>query len=142
MKKELRYDEWLGAVKVESKWHLLGLHVGEWILDYPSYDPYSNKSDSNYRNGLWIVNEMNAREFIEAMRDEELSLEDVERLVKKRGVEDAPLLYVIDFDKRLFVDGHPDRDVEEYVPQGWTGIKDFPLNYVPDEIKSVWTQNN
>lgn len=142
MKNDVKRDEWLGAVNVDGKWHLLALYTGEWILDYPTYDPFSDKSEKNYRKGLWVVDQKNAQEFINAMRDEELSSSDVKELVKERGVEQMPLLYVVDFEKCLFVDGHHDRDIEEYVPKGWKGIKDFPLKYVPDEIKSIWTQNN
>ena len=140
MKKDIKRDEYLGAVKIEDQWHLLALYIGEWILDYPSYDPISDKSEenNNYRQGLWVVDESNSKQFLQAMSNEEMSLEDIKRLVKKRGVQEVPLTYVVNFDEQLFVDGQPDRDIEEYVPANWKGIKDFPLNYVPDEIKDIW----
>lgn len=136
---KLKRDEYLGAVKYAGEWHILALYVGEWILNYPAYDPYSSKSPTDkYRNGLWVVNETNAAEFLRAMQEHELSLTEVEKLIAEKGPEEVPLTYVVNFDEKLFVDGHPDRDIAEYVPEGWTGIEDFPTNYVPQKIKSLW----
>lgn len=144
MKKELSNDEYLGAVRVNGKWHFFADFVGEWILDYPAYDPDYEPSQWSYkfRNGLLVVDETNANEFLEAMRAQELSFENVKKLVAEKGKEQIPLTYVVDFDERKFVDGNSERDIAEYVPKNWTGIEDTPLKYVPDEIKSVWTQNN
>lgn len=139
MKKELKRDECLGAVNFNGNWHFLALYVGEWILDYPSYEPYSDKSKKNYRNGLWIVNEKTAAEFLEAMKNEEMSQDDVRQLIKEKSEDEIPLLFVINFDERLFVDGHPDRDIAEFVPEGWKGVEDSPLKYVPASIKSIWS---
>ena len=144
MKKELDYDEYLGAVKVEGNWHFLADFVGEWILNYPAYDPDYDPSQWKYkfRNGLLVVDETNAKEFLETMREKELSFESVKKLVAEKGKDKIPLTYVIDFDECIFVDGNSERDIAEYVPRNWKGIEDFPLNYVPDEIKAVWMQNN
>lgn len=140
MKKDIKRDEWIGAVKAEGTWHLLALYIGEWILDYPKYDPFSDKSaeHNNYRNGMWVVDENNASEFLETMKENEISLLDVKKLVAEKGAFETPLTYVVNFDERLFVDGYPDRDITEYVPEGWNSFEDFPLKYVPDEIKAIW----
>lgn len=139
MTAQLKRDEYLGAVKFQGEWHLLALYVGEWILDYPAYDPSPDDSPAdNYRHGLLVVSEKNAGEFLEAMREHEMSLGEVKSLIAMQGAELVPLTYVVNFDDKLFVDGHPDRDIAEYVPEGWTGVEDFPTNYVPPEIKSLW----
>lgn len=144
MKKDLNNDEYLGAVKVEGNWHFFADFVGEWILDYPAYDPDYDPSqwDYKFRNGLLTVDETNAEEFLKAMQEQELSLDSVKKLVAEKGEDKIPLTYVVNFDERIFVDGNSERDIVEYVPVNWKGIEDTPLNYVPDEIKAVWVRKN
>ena len=138
--KTLLKNEHLGAVKLHARWRFFAGYIGEWILDYQSYDPESNQAQwrSQFRGGLLRVDEKDAEQFCRVMSEREFTLAEVKALVEAQGPEKLPLTVVIDFDERLFVNGYYDRSIEEYVPPGWRGIFDDPLRYVPSEICSVW----
>jgi hypothetical protein len=54
--------------------------------------------------------------------------------------DDVPLLMLVDFDKRLFVHGYsePVEPKSNYIPAGWTGIVNNPLDYTSEEIRQLW----
>lgn len=44
----------------------------------------------------------------------------------------------LDFDKKMFVNGFTDMEVEEYLPdESWKGEFGTPVNYLPEEIKAI-----
>ncbi len=136
----LLQNEHLGAVKLSMKWRIFAGYIGEWILDYPSYDPEIKDAEqrSEFRGGVLIVDEKTAEQFCGAMSEHEFTLTEIEALIKQRGAENVPLTVVVDFDNKLFVNGYYDRSIEEFVPVGWQGIFGDPLQYVPAGISSLW----
>lgn len=152
MKTEWILDEWLGAVCYQGKYRFFLEHNAWWILDYASYDPSSltdSENNSYFRNGILVVDE-NAEEFLEAMKEAEISLDDLRHLVNKqhqitladeddyRG--DLHLFFLVNFDEKLYVSMFFDTTYEEYVPKGWKGIFGDPLKYVPKEIQGIWEE--
>lgn len=152
MKTEWILDEWLGAVCYQGKYRFFLEHTAWWILDYASYDPSSladGEDNSYFRNGILVVDE-NAEEFLEAMKEAEILLDDLRRLVNKqhkitladeddyRG--DLQLVFLVNFDEKLYVSMFFDVAYEEYVPKGWKGVFDDPLKYVPKEIQDIWEE--
>jgi hypothetical protein len=144
------YDEQLGLVIYKSKLRFFLENDAWWILDYASRDPESiNEDNSYYRNGMLLVDETNAEESLEVMKESEMLPEDVRRLVLEsrelmktdEDEDEFVLMFLVDFDKKLYVSGYFDfhvRPYEEFVPKGWTGILDNPVKYVGDDIKSLW----
>jgi len=152
MKTEWILDEWLGAVCYQGKYRFFLEHTAWWIIDYPSYSPSilnSKERINDFRNGILVVDE-NAEEFLEAMKEAEISLDDLRRLVNKqhqftladedddRG--DLDLVFLINFDEKLYVSMFFDVTYEEYVPKGWKGVFDDPLKYVRKEIQDIWEE--
>ncbi len=149
MKTEWKLDDWLGAICYQGKYRFFLEHATYWVLDMIACSPSSKENSSYYRNGILVVDE-NPEEFLEAMQESEISLEDLRVLIDKqhkivladeddyRG--DLHLTFLVDFDKKLYVSMFFDVGYEEYVPQDWKGIYDDPLKYVPEEIRDIWQE--
>jgi hypothetical protein len=152
MKTDRNYDEQLGLVIYQNKSMFFSEDDSWWILDYASYSPSISESENRqkyFRNGMLLVDETNAEEFLEVMKESEMLPEEVRRLVLEsrelmktdEDEDDFLLIFLVDFDKKLYVSGYFDfhvRPYEEFVPKGWTGILDNPVKYVGDDIKSLW----
>jgi len=132
----------IGAVKWRSRWRYFAGTLGEWTLDYPAYDPSYQPApgDRSFRGGLLRVDQTNADQFCEVMRPYELRPEEIRSWVKERGAVNVPLMMVVDFDERKFVDGYHEAFVpkSEYVPAGWQGIDGDPYDHVPPEVSDLW----
>jgi hypothetical protein len=132
-------DDIIGAVKLDSRWRFYAGTVGEWILDYLSYDPSaSSRSEHPFRDGLLVVGNSNADAFCRAMQPYQLSEADVRALIRLRGGNNFPLGVVVNFDEKLFVNGCSEIPLHEYVPNGWTGVEGNSYDHVPNEVRSLW----
>lgn len=137
-------DEYLGAIKLKGKWYVFYELRGMWVLNHRTYHPsFQSEQYPDWRPGLLVVNRENADEFINHLREQEkeLSIEELPR-VRTAGFEGLglpELTFVIDFDEQLFVSAFPENlAIHEHVPEGWKGIEDAPLEYVPPELKKIW----
>jgi hypothetical protein len=132
--------ELLGAVCHRQHWRFYSGTIAEWILDYRAYDPAYDPSawPTPFRNNLLTVSPDDAAAFQESMAPQEQSLDEVRALVQHRGTEAVPLSVVVDFDRRLFVNGYYDLAIEAYVPPGWQAVFDDPLQYLPEPLRTIW----
>lgn len=150
MKTEWKLDEWLAVVCYQGKYRFFLDDATYWVLDMATCSPSSKQSDvSHYRDGILVVDE-NAGEFLQAIKDSEISIGKLQQLVNQqhqtvladeddyRG--DLHLFFLINFDEKLYVSMFADVGYEEYVPKGWKGIFDDPLKYLPEEIQSIWKE--
>lgn len=139
---DLHPDDLIGAVHHQGNWRLFSGTVAEWILDYPRYDPgfKSVQGEAVFRNNLLRVDETNAAEFCEAMEPYELFAEDVRRLVETGEAVNWPLMVVINFDNKVFVNGFSEVPIHEYVPAGWTAYEDIASEHVPESIRALWLE--
>ncbi len=133
-------DDLIGLVKYKSEWQFFAGTVAEWIMDYKNYDPWFDPSQSDvvFRNNILVVNDDNAAAFVEAMQAYRLSAEDITTLIERDGVNDWPLVILIDFDKREYINGFGEIPLHQYIPAGWTGFEGDPLAYVPENMRSIW----
>lgn len=135
-------DDYIGAVRLKSKWRFFYNMLSMWILDYASYRVGYDPSDPKYkgwRKGLLRVDETNAEEYCEAMKSQEILPNQVPHVVKDTFPRQEPLTFVVNFDERLFVNGwHDNIPIHEYVPKGWTALEEDPYEYVPPEIRVLW----
>ena len=116
---------------MNGTWKLFAGTIGEWILDYKTYDPQYDPSKWKhvYRNNLLSVNENNAQEFCDAMQEFEVTLEDVD--ISRKGNPLLSISVLVDFDAKTYVNGYSDFLLEKYVPLNWKVIVDDPLKFVP-----------
>lgn len=136
----LHANDLIGITKYRSHWQLFAGTVAEWILDYASYDPTFSPSRSEvvFRGNLLIVTEDNASGFLAAMEPYELCPEDLRAFFETANCCNWPLVVMVDFDARLYVNGFSEIPLHEYVPTGWKGVEGDPLEYIPDRFRSIW----
>ncbi|MDY7013860.1 MAG: hypothetical protein SVX43_09745 [Cyanobacteriota bacterium] len=138
---DIDIDDLLGAVCYGSRWHFFVCTVAEWILDYETYDPsvLSPFTDSFvFRDNLFKVDDSNFSEFIEAIKEFELALSEIRELLEFDGANNRDLLVVIDYDKKIYVNGFREIDIHNYVPDNWYGFEGDPLDFVPSEVQDLW----
>lgn len=111
-----------------------------FVMDYPKYDPSiiaSKERSSDFRDGVLLVDDSTAEAYLKAMQADTISLEELR--AEFPGHKDAlQPIFLIDFDGRRYISWYFDIDYEEYVPSGWEGVFDNPLNHLPDEVKVIW----
>jgi hypothetical protein len=133
-------DYQLGAVQTEGKVSFYLNPLAYWIMDYKVYDPTYRPDDwpgPRFRNDLLQVDESTVVPFLNAMAPDEVTLESIIQHLPAFGETLVPL-FLIDFDNRLFVNGYGESRLEDYIPSGWKGIFDNPINYLPEPIRQIW----
>lgn len=136
----MHVDDLIGITKYSSHWQLFAGTVAEWILDYTSYDPTFSPSGSDvvFRGNLLLVTENNASDFLAAMEPYRLSSEELRAFFKTANCCNWPLVAMVDFDAKFYVNGFSEMPLHRYVPTGWKSIEGNPLEYVPEELRSIW----
>lgn len=128
-------DEYLGVViKGGSRRYFYNI-LSMWILDYaqyePGYDPLDPRFGGNgWRHGLLTVNSSNAESYIEALSQQEVPENMLDRLISEYGgTVDVSIL--VNFDDKLYVNGwHDNIPIHEYIPSDWRGVEDNPQLYL------------
>jgi hypothetical protein len=132
-------DEYIGAVKLNSLWRFFYDILSMWIFDYASYHPDYSPTPQGWRANLLRVNEANAKEYCSALANHELHPEQIPHVEKQSFVGQEPLMFVANFDEKLFINGWRDNiAIHEYAPQGWTAVEDDPYKYIPSEYRALW----
>lgn len=134
----------LGGVRSHGQWRVYAGTLGEWTLDYIAYEPEAEfvplEEIKHFRNGLLRIDENNAEAFCFAMQSREVPLDVLKQWVEMSGVSQVQILMMVDFDNCLFVHGYsePIEPKGNYIPSHWKGIVGNPLDYLPEEISSLW----
>ncbi|MEJ7709887.1 MAG: hypothetical protein WKF84_08510 [Pyrinomonadaceae bacterium] len=137
---ELGYDELIGAVKLNSRWRFFAGTPAEWTLDYAAYDPTYNAEKTTayvFRNGLLRVDEANAAEFCEAMKNTSFPLLTLrfsptkEARSKRRSTGGSQLRRKIV--RQWIFDG-----ARRTHTSGLEGRLRNPEDYIPPEIRVAW----
>ena len=122
----------LGCIRHKDQYNFYFMPIAFWIINYSKYDPTYNPHDWDYfyRNNILIVTDDNVDSFMKAI--------DVDRITHEAlvGSDIEDITFYIDFDTKLFVNGFVEISVEEYLPVGWQGKYDDPLNYLRNECGS------
>lgn len=133
-------DEMLGAVKFEGQWHFFASDIGHWVMDAMSFTNSTSAylSKINYRKGIFQADENNAKQFIDAMGSNELSIAEVKIEIQKKAPEFLSLKILIDFDARVFIDGYTGDNLNKYIPKNWNGYEKEPYDDLPDYLEALW----
>lgn len=128
----IKNDYLLGAVKLNGKVRYFLEPIAYWIMDYKSYDPEYRASENDttpFRNNILTVDSSNAFEYIEALKEDEVSLTEIDSIKSQVDFE-IPVMFLVDFDSKQFVSNFEDIEIEIYIPEGWSGIFDNPISYL------------
>ena len=142
---KLKRDYLLGCIKVKSTHKFYLMPLAWWILDYKKYDPdHSDEKDLSFRNGIYTVSDTKITEYMNSINEDIIDIFDVQAIIsivsQQFPDENYSYLYFyIDFDKKSYVNGLYDIELENYLPDStWTGKYDTPLNYLPEDLKDIW----
>ncbi len=142
---KIRNDFILGAIKYKDEFYFYLMPIAWWILNYKKYDPMNSiEDDFDYRNNIFVVTNEKVEPFLESIEEDKISQNELLELIyhidKKYPDDDYSYLnFLIDFDKKQFINGFPDIELEEYLPnEEWKGIFDAPLNYLPSDLQKFW----
>jgi hypothetical protein len=122
----------LGCIRHKEQYNFYFMPIAFWIIDYSKYDPTYNPDDWDgvYRDNILIVTDDNVDSFMRA-----IEIDRIEHVtLVESNIED--IVFYIDFDSKLFVNGFVEISAEEYLPTGWRGRYDDPLNYLRDKCRS------
>lgn len=116
-----------------------------FVMNYESYYPSAMEIRDRrgryngplFREDVRVVNSLNADVYLNHMEKNILQPKDIIK-IKEKDAESIQPIFLIDFDHHRYVSWFYDIDYEEYIPNGWEGIFDNPLNFLPDEIKAIW----
>lgn len=129
----------LGLIQYNGTYDFYLMPIAWWILNHQKYDPFfDTKKWGHFRNKLYNILDKDITHFLYSIAEDKLQLEDLEWIFNNIDVEFRLLRFFIDFDKKVFVNGFEDIDVEDYLPDStWRGIKGNPLLYIPQQLKNI-----
>lgn len=112
---------------------------GEFILDYPNYDPsFDPIEDAGYRGGLATVGPGDGFAFLHALRDGVFSVDQIEDFIERYGKDRVQPIFLVDFDRALLVTTFFEFALENYVGPDWhTDFGDL-FDHVPESIATYW----
>lgn len=94
--------------------------------------------DHVFRNNIYNVTDERIDEFIDSIDEGKLSLHELKFIIDDINTANAVILFFIDFDKKLFVNGFADIEVEKCLPDiSWKGEQDDPVNYLSENIRKI-----
>jgi hypothetical protein len=112
-----------------------------FLLDWNAYNYGREKIGEplGTRKNTMIVDENNAEEWMNLLAGE-LTAEQIPYTIYEDGGQ-APLMFVIDFDQKLWVgcQWHMDQSaLHEYQPADWIADEDDVFKYAPKEVAQLW----
>ena len=141
IKKRLDDNYLLGVIKHENIYNIYLMPIAWWILNHNKYDPNYNPNiwKEVFRNHIYNVEDKNIDLFLKSIEGDKLSSNEI-ILAKTQNPNDFIHLYFfIDFDKKIFINGFSDIEVEEYLPnENWKGIFGNPNAYLPEVLISIF----
>jgi hypothetical protein len=129
-----------GLVKTGGDWHYALGTVGEWILDYATYDPTYDPQQREpvFRRGLMRVTPSDGPQFLHALSDNEIALADLGDFVRLNSTEESRPTVLVDFDSGRFVSSYYDFSLESHTGRGWAAVFGDPLDAAPSDISKYW----
>ncbi len=145
IKERLSENYIIGCIKYNGNYYFYLMPIAWWIINYEKYDPSilnSKERISNFRNGVIVVADGQTDNFIKSIREDEISLQELKEIILFDGKGNYDYLnFFIDFDKKEYINGFYDIEVEDYLPdETWTGKFDEPKKYLPDELQKLWVE--
>lgn len=130
----------LGCIHYKGEYSFYMNPSAWFVMDYARYDPEAT-NDKNladyFRDGILVVDDSTAEAYLKSMQPDAISMDElrVEVLEHKDSLQP---IFLIDFDNHRYVSWYFDVDYEKYIPSGWEGVFESPLNYLPDEVRKIW----
>ncbi|MEO6721332.1 MAG: hypothetical protein ABIN67_13255 [Ferruginibacter sp.] len=137
LKQRLDENYIVGCIKHRNQFQFYLMPIAWWILDYQTYDPsISQRDEFNFRDGIYNVTDDKIEAYLSSISIDNVSFSETKYIQENFAEEYSRITFFIDFDKKEYVNGFPDIDVEEYLPdEAWKGKFDWdPEKYIPDKL--------
>lgn len=139
------YNALLGCIKINNEYNFYLMPVAWWILNYKKYDPaHSTHANFDFRNNIYTVTDSNIGNFIQSISADKISAAELQQITNtyKNTNEQyySYLSFYIDFDKKLYVNGFYNIELEKYLPEKWKGKSGNPTNYLPRNLFVLFEQ--
>jgi hypothetical protein len=142
LQRKFKENYLVGCIKYKGALNVYLMPIAYWILNHEKYDPEYDPSkwESVFRDNILNVTDDRIEDFLKSVANKILNLDDeIKSEIKSIPPEYKRIQFYIDFDKRIFINGFVDIEVEEYLPDSnWSGEFGVPSEYVPIEIKRVF----
>jgi hypothetical protein len=137
------FDYSLAAVKFKGRWRFFCDIEQMFLLDYTLYDSDYVPEPGGYRDGLLIIDEHNAEQWMSALAVE-VTAAQLMHLYREGHIERVKLTFVINFDEKLWVGSMWLMDqsaLDEYQPADWLADADNVSKYLPEEIRRLFSKD-
>lgn len=137
LKKRLEENYIAGCIKYENSFQFYLMPIAWWILNYQTHDPTILQRDEfNFRDGIYNVTDDKVEGYLNSISIDNISFSKMKYIQDNFSKEYSRITFYIDFDNKEYVNGFPDIEVEEYLPdETWKGIFDWnPAKYLPDNL--------
>lgn len=142
IKRKFSENYLVGCIRYKGALNVYLMPIAYWILNHEKYDPEYDlsKSKSVFRDNILNVTDDRIDDFFKSVAKYLLHLDDeIKSEIKSILPEYKRIQFYVDLDKKIFISGFVDIEVEDYLPDSsWSGELGFPGEYVPVEIKSVF----
>jgi hypothetical protein len=142
IKRKFNENYLVGCIEYKGVLNVYLMPIAYWILNHEKYDPEydPSKSKSVFRDNILNVTDDRIEGFYKSVAKYLLNLDDETKWeIKSVLPEYKRIQFYIDLDKKMFISGFVDIEVEDYLPDSnWSGELGFPSEYAPIEIKSVF----
>lgn len=132
-----------GCIKYNQVFNFYLMPLAYWILNYKKYDPNYNpeKWSFVFRDNILNVLDKDVALYLRAIKIDKLNIFEFENSMKNIPSNYRVLYFFIDFDKKKFINGFYDLDVENYLPDHtWSDEFGNPTDYIPNEFKLYFMQ--
>lgn len=132
-----------GCIKYNQVFNFYLMPLAYWILNYKKYDPNYNpeKWSFVFRDNILNVLDKDVASYLRAIKIDKLNIFEFENSMKNIPSNYRALYFFIDFDKKKFINGFYDLDVENYLPDHtWSDEFGNPIDYIPNEFKLYFMQ--
>lgn len=145
IEKRLGEDHLLGAVRKGGILYFYLNPVAYWIMDSVSYDPSFKQEDypdAVFRSNVAVVQSSNAEAFLNAIKEDTITLNEITSYLSANADPRMALVFLIDFDQKIFVSAFPYIETEKYIPSDWIGKSGLPVDYLAEEIAAIFPPVN
>ncbi|MEO6228978.1 MAG: hypothetical protein ABJB11_09710 [Ferruginibacter sp.] len=139
IKERLEEDYIPGCIKYKDEYQYYIMPIAWWILDYAKYDPSILTDDTfNFRNGVYTVTDNEIEKYLDSISVDKISVSEVKSISENFSEEYSRITFLIDFDKKLYISGFDDIEIEAYLPSSsWIGKFDWnPGNYISSNFSN------
>jgi hypothetical protein len=142
LQRKFKENYLVGCIKYKGILNVYLMPIAYWILNHEMYDPEYDPSQwkSIFRDNILNVTDDKIEDFLKSVANKMLKLDDdIKAEIISIPPEYKRIQFYIDFDKKIFISGFVDIEVENYLPDlNWNGELGVPSDFLPNEIKRAF----